>query len=85
MEELNLPYRDSNTAEASKLVSLVHTEKMKLECFTGPKESNIFFHFQSNMASNWSARSSNMLPMSSRMLTVLLLSTMELKRQIDRK
>lgn len=32
----------------------------------------------SNMASSWSARSSNMLPMSSRMLTVLLDSAVEL-------
>lgn len=31
----------------------------------------------SNMASNWSARSSNILPMSSRMLTVLLFSVIE--------
>lgn len=26
-------------------VSVVHTEKVKLVCFTLPKESNLFFHF----------------------------------------
>lgn len=37
------------------------------------------FHGYSNMASSWSAKSSNMLPMSSRMLTVVFCSATELK------
>lgn len=37
------------------------------------------FHGYSNMASSWSAKSSNMLPISSRMLTVVFCSATELK------
>lgn len=48
-----------------------------LRCCRGDGRT-VCAHVYSSMASSWSARSSNMLPMSSRMLPVLFCSTTEL-------
>lgn len=67
--------KDENTMSASK-ERAVHCAF----CFQCSIALVMGFHGYSNMASSWSAKSSNMLPMSSRMLTVVFCSATELKQ-----
>lgn len=55
----------------------VPSELVLLQCCHGNMLTGLYGY--SNMASSWSARSSNMLPMSSRMLTVVFCSATELE------
>lgn len=66
--------KDENTMGASE-ERAVHCA-FCFRCSIAPVTA---FHGYSNMASSWSAKSSNMLPMSSRMLTVVFCSATELK------
>lgn len=66
--------KDGNTMGASE-ERAVHCA-FCFHCSIAPVTA---FHGYSNMASSWSAKSSNMLPMSSRMLTVVFCSATELK------
>lgn len=66
--------KDENTMSASKERAVYCA--FRLKCSIAPVTG---FHGYSSMASSWSAKSSNMLPMSSRMLTVVFCSATELK------
>lgn len=72
--------RDENTTGASE-EGAVHCAF----CVRCSVAAVTAFRGYSSMASSWSAKSSNMLPMSSRMLTVVFCSATELKHTERRK
>lgn len=64
------------TESEGGVLPIVPSESLLMQCCHGDTVTG--YHFYSNMASSWSARSSNMLPMSSSMLTVVFCSATEL-------
>lgn len=80
MEDRTDERRESTTKEGKDENTMGASEERAVHCaFCFSIAPVTAFHGYSNMASSWSAKSSNMLPMSSRMLTVVFCSATELK------
>ena len=68
--------REREREKERGVLPIVPSESLLMQRCCGDRLTG--FYDYSNMASSWSARSSNMLPMSSRMLTVVFCSATEL-------